>query len=223
MGYRIEIDAKNCINCGICMDLCPVEALDMSRPQGPGIEASPGDGPIPWLMERPVQVGECVGCSICIRECPVAVMTLTTVPGLTPLAPRQGPIHRPAASTTGPSWIPLSSVTREALKPTKGSPFDALSSWQTGSHRSGPQNAHGRPTELAEAPCQGACPAGTDAGRYVGLIAAGRFDDAYAVAAEVNPFPSVCGCICTAPCELVCRRGELDEPIAIRGLKRFAV
>ena len=129
MGYRIEIDAKNCINCGICMDLCPVEALDMSRPQGPGIEAGPGDGPIPWLMERPVQVGECVGCSICIRECPVAVMTLTTVPGLTPLAPRQGPIHRPAASTAGPSWIPLSSVTREALKPTKGSPFDALSSW----------------------------------------------------------------------------------------------
>jgi NADPH-dependent glutamate synthase beta subunit-like oxidoreductase/Pyruvate/2-oxoacid:ferredoxin oxidoreductase delta subunit len=222
MGYRIEIDAKNCINCGICMDLCPVEALDMSRPQGPGIEASPGDGPIPWLMERPVQVGECVGCSICIRECPVAVMTLTTVPGLTPLAPRQGPIHRPAANP-GPNWIPLSAVTREALKPTKGSPFDALSSWQTGSHRSGPQNAHGRSTELAEAPCQGACPAGTDAGRYVGLIAAGRFDDAYAVAAEVNPFPSVCGWICTAPCELVCRRGELDEPIAIRGLKRFAV
>ena len=32
MGYRIEIDARNCINCGICMDVCPVEAMDMSRP-----------------------------------------------------------------------------------------------------------------------------------------------------------------------------------------------
>ena len=53
-------------------------------------------------------------------------------------------------------------------------------------------------------------------------MAAGRYDDAYAVAAEVNPFPSVCGWICTAPCEHSCRRGELDEPIAIRGLKRFA-
>ena len=72
------------------------------------------------------------------------------------------------------------------------------------------------------APCQAACPAGTDAGRYVGLIAEGRYDDAYAVAAEVNPFPSVCGWICTAPCEAVCRRGVLDEPIAIRTLKRFA-
>ena len=50
----------------------------------------------------------------------------------------------------------------------------------------------------------------------------GRYDDAYAVAAEVNPFPSVCGWICTAPCEAACRRGVLDEPIAIRTLKRFA-
>ncbi len=80
------------------------------------------------------------------------------------------------------------------------------------------------PVEAAppKAPCQVACPAGTDAGRYVGLIAAGRYDDAYAVAAEVNPFPSVCGWICTAPCEAVCRRGVLDEPISIRTLKRFA-
>jgi len=71
-------------------------------------------------------------------------------------------------------------------------------------------------------PCQEACPAGTDAGRYVGLIGQGRYDEAYAVASEVNPFPSVCGWICTAPCESVCRRGTLDESIAIRRLKRFA-
>ena len=73
------------------------------------------------------------------------------------------------------------------------------------------------------APCQAACPAGTDAARYVGLLAEGRNDEAYAVAAEVNPFPAVCGWICTAPCESACRRGVLDEPIAIRTLKRFAV
>jgi NADH-quinone oxidoreductase subunit F len=72
------------------------------------------------------------------------------------------------------------------------------------------------------APCQDACPAGTDAGRYVALVGQGKYDEAYAVAAEVNPFPSVCGWICTAPCETACRRGTLDEPIAIRRLKRFA-
>ena len=76
--------------------------------------------------------------------------------------------------------------------------------------------------ESAPAPCQVACPAGTDAARYIVLIGEGRYDEAYAVAAEVNPFPSVCGWICTAPCESACRRGVLDQPIAIRTLKRFA-
>ncbi len=222
MGYRIDIDHRNCINCGICMDVCPVEALDMSRPQSPGIEAGPGQGPIPWLMEHPIQVGECVGCSICIRECPVAVMTLSTVAGATDLAPRQGPVSRPVEPIQANAWIPLSSVTRESLKRTKVSPFGDVLSWRTGGHRTGPGDHGPLGHGSEEAPCQVACPAGTDAGRYVGLVAAGRYDDAYAVAAEVNPFPSVCGWICTAPCEAACRRGTLDEPIAIRGLKRFA-
>ncbi|HEY7828746.1 MAG TPA: FAD-dependent oxidoreductase, partial [Candidatus Limnocylindrales bacterium] len=162
-----------------------------------------------------------VGCSICVNECPVSVVSLTTSVAQTLLAPRQGPIVRPASVPAG-AWIPLSSVTRESLGRTKHSPFDEVVGWRAGGHRSGPAGlGHGRPE--AEAPCQAACPAGTDAGRYVGLVAAGQYSDAYAVAAEVNPFPSVCGWICTAPCEAACRRGELDEPIAIRALKRFAV
>jgi NADPH-dependent glutamate synthase beta subunit-like oxidoreductase/Pyruvate/2-oxoacid:ferredoxin oxidoreductase delta subunit len=224
MGYRIEIDAANCINCGVCMDLCPVQALDMTRPRVPGVEAAGRAGPLVWMMEHPIQVGECIGCSICIRECPVDVMTLLSEAELTALAPRQGPIHRPpAARPTG--WIPLSQATREALRPSKVSPFDALDPWQT-RERPEPWQVWRsmRPDDTIEpiAPCQAACPAGTDAGRYVGLIAEGRYDDAYAVAAEVNPFASVCGMICTAPCEPVCRRGVLDAPISIRTLKRFA-
>ena len=222
MGYRIDIDHNECINCGICMDVCPVQALDMTRPDKAGIEAGPGGVPLPWIMEHPVQVGECIGCSICIQECPVAVMELVTVEGATPLALRQGLITRP--EPTG-GWIPWSAVTRESLKPTKVSPFDELGGWRT---RSRPQPWQVWSTMVGDqvpeptAPCQTACPARTDAGRYVGLVAQGRYDEAYAVAAEVNPFPSVCGWICTAPCEAACRRGTLDEPIAIRALKRFA-
>ena len=116
-------------------------------------------------------------------------------------------------------------MTREALKREHPSPWGDLFAWQTADRAEAWQvwrsmKADG-PT-VPKAPCQVACPAGTDAGRYVGLIGAGRYDEAYAVAAEVNPFPSVCGWICTAPCETVCRRGVLDEPIAIRTLKRFA-
>jgi heterodisulfide reductase subunit A len=71
------------------------------------------------------------------------------------------------------------------------------------------------------APCKTACPAGTSAQGYIALVAEGRFDEAYRVASDPNPFLSVCGRICTHPCESACARGELDEPIAIAALKRF--
>jgi formate dehydrogenase (NADP+) beta subunit len=70
-------------------------------------------------------------------------------------------------------------------------------------------------------PCMGGCPVHTEAGRYVGLIEEGRFREAYHVARRPNPFASICGRVCAAPCETACRRGKLDEPIAIRALKRF--
>jgi len=71
-------------------------------------------------------------------------------------------------------------------------------------------------------PCTQACPVLTNAGRYVSAIASGDDELAYVTARMPNPFPSICGRICAAPCELACRRGDLDEPIAIRALKRFA-
>src|SRR5512144_2426044 len=74
---------------------------------------------------------------------------------------------------------------------------------------------------LRNFPCRQACPVHTEAGRYVALITEGKFREAYAVARRPNPLASICGRICAAPCEGVCRRGELDAPIAIRALKRF--
>jgi NADPH-dependent glutamate synthase beta subunit-like oxidoreductase len=70
-------------------------------------------------------------------------------------------------------------------------------------------------------PCMAVCPVHTEAGRYVALIEEGRYREAYHVARRPNPFASICGRICAAPCEPACRRGKLDEPIAIRALKRF--
>ncbi len=70
-------------------------------------------------------------------------------------------------------------------------------------------------------PCMMACPAGTDAGRYVALIAEGRFEEAYRYARDPNPMASICGRVCAHPCEAACRRGAIDRPIAIRALKRF--
>jgi NADPH-dependent glutamate synthase beta subunit-like oxidoreductase len=73
----------------------------------------------------------------------------------------------------------------------------------------------------AQVKCQSGCPVRTDAGRYVQLIAEGRNEDAYLVARAPNPFASVCGRVCAAPCEDACRRGSIDAPIPIRALKRF--
>ncbi len=70
-------------------------------------------------------------------------------------------------------------------------------------------------------PCMMACPAHTNAGRYVSLIAEGRFEEAYRFARDPNPLASICGRVCAHPCETACRRGEIDKPIAIRALKRF--
>jgi NADPH-dependent glutamate synthase beta subunit-like oxidoreductase len=70
-------------------------------------------------------------------------------------------------------------------------------------------------------PCLAACPVHTNAGAYVAAIADGDDLTAYLTARLPNPFASACGRVCAAPCEDACRRGEIDEPIAIRALKRF--
>jgi NADPH-dependent glutamate synthase beta subunit-like oxidoreductase len=70
--------------------------------------------------------------------------------------------------------------------------------------------------------CQAACPAHTDARRYIWLIAEGRFDEAYALNKIYNVFPAVLGRVCTRPCEDACRRSDDDDPVSIRALKRAA-
>jgi NADPH-dependent glutamate synthase beta subunit-like oxidoreductase len=70
-------------------------------------------------------------------------------------------------------------------------------------------------------PCLAACPVNTNAGAYVAAIADGDDLTAYLTARLPNPLASICGRVCAAPCEDACRRGALDEPIAIRALKRY--
>ena len=76
--------------------------------------------------------------------------------------------------------------------------------------------------ELVGAPCQNACPIGTEAWRYVAHIARGEYEDAYQVIRDTNPFPSVCARVCDHKCEQNCRLGTTGvQSVAIRDLKRF--
>ncbi len=72
-----------------------------------------------------------------------------------------------------------------------------------------------------EAPCRHACPVDQNAKEYVALIAEGRFGDALAVIRRTNPFPSICGRVCSHPCESECRRAGSGGAVAVRWLKRF--
>ncbi|MBN1615369.1 MAG: NADH-quinone oxidoreductase subunit NuoF [Deltaproteobacteria bacterium] len=74
---------------------------------------------------------------------------------------------------------------------------------------------------LFKSPCQHTCPIEMDIPSYIALIRAERFEDAYRILLRTNPFPSVCGRVCDHKCQSKCRRGKLDEPIAIKFLKRF--
>lgn len=87
-----------------------------------------------------------------------------------------------------------------------------------------------KPTDFATAftkeqsivPCRAGCPAGIDIPRYVRFIANEKYDEALAVIREKVPFPTVLGYVCFHPCESVCRRGKVSEPVSICRLKRFA-
>lgn len=75
---------------------------------------------------------------------------------------------------------------------------------------------------LAPAPCQMTCPSGIDIPSYLSLIGHGRDAEAIEVIRKDNPFPWICGLICTRPCEIMCVRARIDTPVSIKYLKAFA-
>ncbi len=73
-----------------------------------------------------------------------------------------------------------------------------------------------------KAPCRQACPAGLNVQGYVQMVKVGKYKEALEIIMEDLPLPGVIGRICPHPCEDACRRGQIDEPVAIRALKRLA-
>lgn len=231
MAYRFHVNEETCINCGICMDLCPVRCLDMTRPSGDGELGADSERftPIPgeqgqreWMMLAPTQVAACIGCQVCAQECPTNAITIESQKTEMVYA-RRGLV---SAMPAQDGWQPLDAYTRATPTAPGEQPWGDDHTWRVAEKTATWQSWRtwlGERSEDLRAPCQAACPVGTNAGLYVSLIAEGRYDEALMVASEPNPFPSICGRVCTAPCEDVCRRGEFDAPIAIRDLKRFAM
>ena len=70
-------------------------------------------------------------------------------------------------------------------------------------------------------PCNAACPAGVDIPVFIGLVAEGKYEEAWNIIREENPLPGVCGRVCFHPCESLCNRAHYDETLAINALERF--
>src|SRR5512143_760532 len=82
--------------------------------------------------------------------------------------------------------------------------------------------AAGACESLVFAPCENICPVRCDAVGYTALISAGRYEEALSLIRLTMPLAGICGRVCNHPCENMCKRGEIDEPLAIASLKRFA-
>ena len=80
-----------------------------------------------------------------------------------------------------------------------------------------------RDIHFVPAPCQVACPIGTDAPSYIAYVWEGKNEEALEAINATNPFSAICGRVCDAPCEPACRRADSDGAIAIRNLKRYVL
>ena len=82
---------------------------------------------------------------------------------------------------------------------------------------------HSGQSHFVPAPCQVACPVGTDAPSYIAYIWEGKLEEAFEAITSTNPFSSICGRVCDAPCEPACRRTSSDGAVQIRNLKRYVM
>jgi heterodisulfide reductase subunit A-like polyferredoxin len=76
-------------------------------------------------------------------------------------------------------------------------------------------------TKRGTSPCKATCPAHVSIQGYVALMNQGKYREALEVFMDSHPFPAVCGRVCHHPCEGICTRGDIEEPVAIQYLHRF--
>ncbi len=144
------------------------------------------------MIRASVEESGCRFCAACVEVCPTGALT-----------------DKAPVQAAGPP--PAYAGAKSPLKPSTAAP--ALHA-DLGTKR--------RKREEETVPCRTACPAHIDVPGYLRLIARGLIDEAGSLIRQKAPLASILGRVCMHPCEQACRRADLDGPVAICALKRFA-
>jgi len=195
------------------------------------VERSPAVGGRMPQLDKTFPTGDCSMCILspklveCGRNKNIEIITLGEIEGISGT-----PGHFDVTVRRNPRYVDLAKCNgcgdcAEVCPVGLPSPFDRGLGQRKAVYREYPQaipNAFAIARADGTAPCKLACPAGVNAQAYVALIGQRRFKEAYEVIRERCPLPAVCGRICQHPCETACNRADIDAPVAIRDLKRFA-
>ena len=225
-GFHLN-DWEKCIGCGTCGEICDNFAIRMAKI--PGLPSDPARGIKP---RRPViDYGRCCWCALCVDICPTGSLSMSreyihVSRDLDSylILPDEAGMH---AENFQKGWAKsehsdLLDLTRRAmgeLEPeARSDNFDEVT------------KGFDAQTALLEASrciqcgmCHEACPAHMHAPEYIRAIWDGDMERAVEEIYRTNPFPHVCGRICTHRCESACSIGRRGDPVAIRWLKRFAM
>lgn len=217
--------ANYCFNCNRCVNICPLSRLGYFFPRNLIYDLSLLS---PEEALENSNVFNCLTCGLCMEYCPmtkdeVGVNLLDIILNLRslvseyqPLSVQQIRCHHHRKYSNLPKLMANEKIN---IKNKLGFLKDTnLKVTTTGDIA---YFMGCLPFMNSIAPCVNACPAGVDVQGYISLIREGKFQEAVDLIREKNPFPVVCGRICTNPCENYCNRKETDYPIAIRALKRF--
>jgi heterodisulfide reductase subunit A-like polyferredoxin len=182
-------------------------------------------------LDKTFPTGDCATCILspklveCGRNKNIEIITLAEIEDLTGEAGKFEVRVRKDSRYVDPRKCNACGDCAEVCPVSLPSEFDRGLGQRKAIFRPFPQaipNVYGISKANGAAPCKQACPAGVNVQGYVALIGQGRFKEAYDVIRERCPLPAVCGRICQHPCETQCNRRDIDEPVAIRDLKRFA-
>ncbi len=221
-GFHIN-DLEKCIGCGTCEIICQNKAIDMVPVEG--IETTKSDSGL-----RPkIDYGRCCWCALCVDICTTGSLGMTneylwidTDPDVFRFVPgaenkpwdtkKLGYKKAPEYTLLNPERVEMPTVPPEES-------VTSFIEMVKGYSKEAAQQEADRCVKCGL--CVATCPAHMDIPEYIKAVREGNLEEGLRILYKTNPFPAVCGRICTHRCEEVCALGHTGDPISIRWLKRY--